>query len=114
MDLKIRLNTAYKALETLSELLDKKVELTSEFYVIFRDASIQRFEYTFEVVWKVLKQFLWEIEKLECYSPKSCFRTAGQVGLLSPEETELAFKNGRCQECHLAHLQGGSGQADLP
>ncbi|OAG27094.1 hypothetical protein TH606_08860 [Thermodesulfatator autotrophicus] len=72
--------------------MDKKVDITNELYVVFRDASIQRFEYTFEVVWKVLKGFLWKIEKLECYSPKSCFRTAGKVDILSPEETEMALK----------------------
>ena len=92
MDLKIRLETGQKALETLQELLEKKIREDDDFYVVFRDASIQRFEYTFEVVWKVLKQYLWEIEKLECYSPKSCFRTGGKVGLLTPEETELALK----------------------
>ena len=92
MDLITRLETAYRALETLEEILQQKIKESDELYIVFRDASIQRSEYTFEVVWKVLKQYLWEIEKLECYSPKSCFRTGGKVGLFSPEETELALE----------------------
>ena len=57
-----------------------------------RDATIQRFEYTFEAMWKALKFYLLNIEGQVCNSPKQCLRAAGQVGILNAEETELALE----------------------
>ncbi|MHC4292337.1 MAG: nucleotidyltransferase substrate binding protein [Planctomycetota bacterium] len=51
--LKNRLKTAQKALGTLNELLtDEKPS------IIVRDAAIQRFEYSFEALWKTGSRFL--------------------------------------------------------
>jgi nucleotidyltransferase substrate binding protein (TIGR01987 family) len=61
------------------------------FSVIVRDASIQRFEYSFESLWKLLKAYLAHHEGLLCNSPKSCFREALAVGLLSVLETETCL-----------------------
>ena len=61
------------------------------FSVIVRDASIQRFEYCFEVVWKLLKVHLNRRHGLVCNSPKHCFREALQVGLLTLEEVETCL-----------------------
>ena len=47
--------SARKALKTLQELLDK-----DSLSIVERDAAIQRFEYTFEAVWKAGKLFLRE------------------------------------------------------
>ncbi|GAA6755455.1 HI0074 family nucleotidyltransferase substrate-binding subunit [Thermus thalpophilus] len=49
-----------------------------------RDSAIQRFEFTFELAWKVLKTHL-EIQGLEAHSPRAAIRGAFQVGLL-PED----------------------------
>ena len=57
-----------------------------------RDATIQRFEYSFEACWKALKKFLEENEGTICNSPKSCFREAFKVGLLDEERTGLALE----------------------
>jgi nucleotidyltransferase substrate binding protein (TIGR01987 family) len=62
------LKTFEKALNTLTEILDE------DFSIIVRDATIQRFEYTFEVFWKCVKKYLSENEGIICNSPKSCFR----------------------------------------
>ncbi|WP_276605759.1 nucleotidyltransferase substrate binding protein [Thermus tengchongensis] len=48
------------------------------------DSAIQRFEFTFELAWKVLKLYL-EREGLEARSPRAAIRGAFQVGLL-PED----------------------------
>ena len=58
------------------------------FSLVVRDASIQRFEYSFEVVWKLLKVHLDRRHGIVCNSPKNCFREAMQVGLLAQEEVE--------------------------
>ncbi|NOR64537.1 MAG: hypothetical protein GQ468_00805 [Candidatus Scalindua sp.] len=39
-------------METLKEILDEP------FSVLVRDATIQRFEYTFESLWKFLRSFM--------------------------------------------------------
>ena len=83
--LKIRLHSCQRALATLSEVLDMPSS------VIVRDASIQRFEYSFESVWKLLKAYLSQHEGILCNSPKQCFREALQIGMLSVEETETCL-----------------------
>jgi nucleotidyltransferase substrate binding protein (TIGR01987 family) len=79
--LKLRIETAEKALKTLKAITEEP------YSVIVRDAAIQRFEYTFEAVWKVVKNYLDVQEGIICNSPKSCFKEAFKVGLLSEEET---------------------------
>lgn len=78
--------TAQRALKTLQELLDKGSPS-----IVERDAAIQRFEYTFEAVWKAGKLFLREVEGLEIGSPKGVIRSFLQVGLLTEEQTALGL-----------------------
>ena len=79
LDLKCK--DALRALNTLKEILNQP------FSIIVRDAAIQRFEYTFEAVWKFLKEYLKEREGVISNSPKSCFREAFSIGRLTEEET---------------------------
>ncbi|BCW93214.1 MAG: nucleotidyltransferase [Thermoanaerobaculum sp.] len=51
-----------------------------------RDSAIQRFEFCFELAWKVLQTYL-EREGLEARSPRSAIRGAFQVGLL-PDDAQ--------------------------
>ena len=74
-----------RALNTLNEIL------SMPFSIIVRDASIQRFEYSFESLWRLLKAYLKQYEGLVCNSPKECFREGLKVGLLSVEETEICL-----------------------
>ena len=79
--LKLRIETAEKALNTLKAITEEP------YSIIVRDAAIQRFEYTFETFWKVVKNYLDVQEGIICNSPKSCFKEAFKAGLLSEEET---------------------------
>jgi nucleotidyltransferase substrate binding protein (TIGR01987 family) len=72
-------------MSTLDEIL------RTPFSVIVRDASIQRFEYTFESLWKLLKVYLAEHQGIVCNSPKQCFREALKVGLLSVQQAEMCL-----------------------
>lgn len=85
-----------RALGTLAEAV------AMSFSIIVRDGSIQRFEYSFESVWKLLKTYLDQYEGIICNSPKSCFRQALQVGLLSVKEAEtcLAMTDDRNLTAH--------------
>ena len=76
-----RIKDAEKALRTLKEISQEP------YSVVVRDAAIQRFEYTFEAFWKFLREYLGEYEGIRCNSPKSCFREALSVGLISEEKT---------------------------
>ncbi len=84
--LKERLNIAALALRTLLEVLrEPKTN-------VVRDAAIQRFEYTFEAVWKAAQLYLKTVEGLEPGSPKASIRASHQVGLLSAEQTRCALR----------------------
>ncbi|MEI7426213.1 MAG: HI0074 family nucleotidyltransferase substrate-binding subunit [Candidatus Moraniibacteriota bacterium] len=56
-----------------------------------RDAAIQRYEFSFELFWKVVKIYLKEIESIECASPKSCFREVRNILELSEDEIETCL-----------------------
>jgi nucleotidyltransferase substrate binding protein (TIGR01987 family) len=80
-----QLASCQRAVSTLDEILK------TPFSVIVRDASIQRFEYSFESLWKLLKTYLTDQEGLVCNSPKQCFREALKVELLSVKEAETCL-----------------------
>ena len=84
--LRQKVKSAKRALKTLQELLESET-LT----IVERDAAIQRFEYTFEALWKAGKAFLREIEGLEIGSPKGVIRGFLQVGLFTEAQTALAL-----------------------
>jgi nucleotidyltransferase substrate binding protein (TIGR01987 family) len=79
--LDLKHNDAARALDALRDIL------VEPYSVIVRDAAIQRFEFTFEAVWKFVREFLKSREGIVCNSPKSCFRELFSVGSLSEEET---------------------------
>lgn len=58
---------------------------------ISRDATIHRFEFSFELFWKTVKIYLKEIEGVECASPKSCFREARNILDLDEEKIEICI-----------------------
>ena len=84
--LRQRIETAEHALQTLVELSSLQ-DVTN----IVRDAAIQRFEYTFEAMWKATQLYLRDEEGLEIGSPKGAIRAALQVGLLNDTQTRLAL-----------------------
>ncbi|GFO98131.1 nucleotidyltransferase substrate binding protein [groundwater metagenome] len=97
--LRIVVEQAGRALTTLKEI-------TQEPYsVIVRDAAIQRFEYSYEIFWKLLKEYLREREGIICDSPKSCFKEAFKVKLFTEEETikALEMTDDRNQTAHTYH-----------
>ena len=79
--LKLKYEDAIRSLKTLEEISKET------FSIIVRDATIQRFEYTFEALWKFLKEYLKEKEGIIANSPKACFREIFSLGFLGEEET---------------------------
>jgi len=53
------------------------------------EVTTKRFEYTFESMWKVLKEYL-RAEGVECPTPLKCFKEAFKAGLID-ENHESVF-----------------------
>ena len=81
-----RVGLARRALTNLDRALaEPKTEMN-------RDASIQRFEYSYEALWKAAQAFLSEREKVERSSPASVARACFQAGLLTEEQARAALR----------------------
>ena len=70
--------------------LDEAVKIN--YSEIVRDAVIQRFEYTFELFWKLLKYYLKEYEGIEANSPKSVIREIFSNKLINEKESVILFE----------------------
>ena len=57
-----------------------------------RDAIIQRFEFTFEALWKAAQYYLFVVEGLDIASPKGVIRACREVGIFNEKESMLALK----------------------
>ena len=81
-----RLKDAHSALSRLRKVLS--IEAPSS---IERDATIQRFKFTFEALWKGVKEYLYTIEGLDVPSPKGVIRSCRELGILDEQEATLAL-----------------------
>lgn len=52
---------------------------------ITRDALIQRFEFTFELLWKTFRLLLRELKGVEAHFPKECLKAGFQAGWIRDE-----------------------------
>ena len=65
-----------------------------------QDGVIQRFEFTFELLWKTLKLFL-TAEGILIRSPKETLKEAFRFGLIKEEDVYLNMLEDRNQTSHL-------------
>lgn len=84
--MKERFVLAERALRKLSELAEK-----DEYSEVERDALIQRFEFSYELIWKCGKDYLRVQEGIDAASPRKVIRDCRTVGLLSDDEVKLAL-----------------------
>lgn len=81
-----RVRLARRALATLDRALaEPKTEMN-------RDASIQRFEYSYEALWKAARAFLSTVEKVERGSPTSVARACFEAGVLTEEQARAVLQ----------------------
>ncbi len=78
-----RINTAQRVLTKLHELAIKPALSDVE-----RDALIQRFEFSFELLWKCAKEYLYVEEGIDAASPKKVIRCCRELGLLDEGQTQ--------------------------
>ena len=65
-----------------------------------KDGVIQRFEFTFELLWKTLKIFL-AYKGIEAKTPRDCFKEAFRIHLLEDEEIFLDMLEDRNKTSHI-------------
>jgi nucleotidyltransferase substrate binding protein (TIGR01987 family) len=65
-----------------------------------RDATIQRFEYTFELAWKALRRYLATEAAVDAFNLKEIFRQAGRQGIIANVEAWFAYLKGRNLTSH--------------
>lgn len=82
-----RFELAQKALNKLHELVSK-----TELNDVERDALIQRFEFSFEILWKCAKEYLYTEEGIDAASPKKVIRYCRELGILDEEQTVQALQ----------------------
>jgi len=84
-----------KANQRLKEAVNLREETQ-----IRRDAVIQRFEFTFELLWKTFKKIARE-ERIDCFSPKTAFRAAFQLNLIDDEQVFVEIIDARNKTSHV-------------
>lgn len=68
---------------------------------IYQDALIKRFEFTFELAWKTLREFMLDQGySLEILSPKGVILFAWREGIISNEELWLDMLQSRNMSAH--------------
>lgn len=64
-----------------------------------KDATIQRFEFTFELAWKLMQEILKE-ERIDVYGVKSVFRESARLGLVEGPVVWFDFLESRNLTAH--------------
>lgn len=100
-ELALHVSILDEALGTLEEILREP------YSVIVRDATIQRFEYTFELAWKLFRKAA-KLEGVEVGSPRQALRAAFDVGLVEDVDGwfELLEDRNRTSHTYSARTAG--------
>ncbi len=67
---------------------------------IHKDATIQRFEFTFELCWKLM-QSIANLDGIAAYGPKQSIRAMAQLGYVDNPEAWMTVLNARNYTTHL-------------
>lgn len=81
--MKSKLENLIKQLREAFKRFEDVMQKEKDEYI--RDSAIQRFEFTFELVWKTLKVYLESEKGLRVYSPRDAVKSAFQVGLIGDD-----------------------------
>ncbi len=93
---KMRLEDFEKALSRLNESLGQK-----KFSDLEKDGVIQRFEFTFELSWKTMKDYLEDQGFNEVASPKKAIKKAFKSELIKEEDVWIEILDDRNRLSHL-------------
>ena len=93
--IRLKAEDYHRALLRLQTALTKEADLDD----MYLDATIQRFEFCFELAWKLIKAVL-EYEGIEANSPRSSIREGWKHGLISDAEAWLDMMEKRNLSAH--------------
>ena len=93
--IKLKHETFSRALKKLHAALEKDI-IADE---LFLDGLIQRFEFCFELAWKLMKAFA-DYEGVEVNSPRAAIRQAFQIRLIDDAEAWLDMLEKRKLSAH--------------
>ena len=88
-----KLNDFGKALIRLNEAIDESKN--NPVSSTLKDGVIQRFEFCYEICWKLIKYYLENEGIQEAKSPKSTFREAFKIGIIEDGEKWIDMLNDR-------------------
>ena len=96
------MNSKYEAVKGQYQRALQRLEdvLRQEKNEYIRDSAIKRFEFTFDLSWKFLKEFLEKDRGVICASPKGCFREAYRQGLFEYDDFWIEMTDMRNQTAH--------------
>lgn len=94
MNMKISLPPTSDALQNLSQALSIQTPSDLE-----RDGTIRRFEYCYEILWKLAQRVLRQNE-IHAETPKNVFRELGRLGWINNVEDWMAFQKARNETSH--------------
>jgi nucleotidyltransferase substrate binding protein (TIGR01987 family) len=100
-----RLATFDQSLRRLEEALKLPED------AIVRDASIQRFEFTFEMAWRAVQAYA-QREGLTCESPRECWRVAFRLRLVEDDRRWMAMVEDRNRSSHTYDEEGAKAIYD--
>lgn len=87
--LKLRYQVFMQTLKTLKEPLEALSDTSNcVFYKMVRDSLIQRFEYSYEALWQLLKEYLSSMQGIEVKSPREIFAESQRIGFITQEELQ--------------------------
>jgi nucleotidyltransferase substrate binding protein (TIGR01987 family) len=87
-----KLNNLIKDLKKANQRLKEAMELKPT--RINKDATIQRFEFTFELSWKTMQEYI-KNQGLECFGPNNCIREAARIKLIDNPKQWIGFLKAR-------------------
>jgi nucleotidyltransferase substrate binding protein (TIGR01987 family) len=93
----VRLTQLIQSFDLAVGQLQKALDQPKNEFV--RDSAIQRFEFTFELFWKILKEYC-HIQGLEYNSPRESIRGAFRLGILADDAIYLDMLNSRNLASH--------------
>ena len=97
--MKEEINFSLKQLRKAQDKLKEVLAMAEN--EIVRDAAIQRFEFTYELLWKTLKIVLMEKEKLELRFPRDVFKAAFKAGLIDNDDVTVKMMEDRNLTSHV-------------
>lgn len=93
----LQVESFQKALKRLNEALGfEEKQIPGRLNI---DAAIQRFEFCYELAWKLMQSVI-RYKGKDCQSPRDCFRTAVQVSLINNPSSWIEYLDARNLTTH--------------